>query len=48
MRYLWGYSRPFAQPTIAAAYIVTVRPDQAERVERSWIEGLRRQVTQPA
>ena len=48
MRYLWGYSRPFAQPTIAEAYIVNVRPDQAERVERSWIEGLRRQVTQPA
>ena len=48
MRYLWGYSRPFAQPTIAAAHIVTVRPEQAERVERSWIEGLRRLVTQPA
>ena len=48
MRYLWGYSRPSAQPAIAAAHIVTVRPDQAERVERSWIEGLRRQVTQPA
>src|SRR5437667_8771792 len=48
MRYLWGYSRPSAQPAIAAAHIVTVRPDQAERVERSWIEGLRKQVTQPA
>jgi heme-degrading monooxygenase HmoA len=48
MHYLWGYSRPSAQPAIAAAHIVTVRPDQAERVERSWIEGLRRQVTQPA
>jgi len=48
MRYLWGYSRPSAEPTIAAAHIVTVRPEQAERVERSWIEGLRRQVTQPA
>jgi hypothetical protein len=48
MHYLWGYSRPFAQPTIAAAHIVTVRPEQAERVERNWIEGLRRQVTQPA
>ena len=47
MRYLWGYSRPSAQPAIAAAHIVTVRPDQAERVERSWIEGLRSQVTQP-
>jgi hypothetical protein len=48
MRYLWGYSRPSAQPAIAAAHIVTVRPDQAERVERSWIDGLRKQVTQPA
>ena len=47
MYYLWGYSRPSAQPVIAAAHIVTVRSEQAERVERSWIEGLRRQVTQP-
>ena len=48
MRYLWGYCRPSAQAAIAAAHIVTVRPDQAERVERSWTEGLRRQVAQPA
>jgi heme-degrading monooxygenase HmoA len=48
MRYLWGYSRPSAQPAVAAAHIVTVRPDQAERVERNWMEGLRRQVKQPA
>lgn len=48
MRYLWGYSRPSAQPVIAAAHIVTVRPDQADRVERSWIEELRRQASQPA
>jgi heme-degrading monooxygenase HmoA len=48
MHYLWGYSRPSAQPAIAAAHIVTVRPGQAERVERSWIEGLRKQVTQPS
>jgi len=47
MRYLWGYSRPAAQPAIAAAHIITVRPDQAERVERSWTEGLRRMVAQP-
>jgi len=47
MRYIWGYSRPSAQPVIAAAHIVTVRPDQAQRVERSWTEGLRRLVTQP-
>ena len=47
MHYLWGYSQPSAQPVIAAAHIVNVRPDQAERVERSWIEGLRRLVAQP-
>ncbi len=46
MRYLWGYSRPSAQPVIAAAHLVTVRPDQVERVERSWIEGLRQQAAQ--
>lgn len=47
MRYLWGYSRPSTQPVIAAAHIVTVRPDQVERVGRNWIEGLRRQASQP-
>ena len=47
MHYLWGYSRPSAQPAIAAAHLVTVRPDQADRVERSWIEGLRWQAEQP-
>jgi quinol monooxygenase YgiN len=47
MHYLWGYSRPSAQPTIAAAHLATIRPDQANRVERGWIEGLRRQAAQP-
>lgn len=46
MHYLWGYSRPSAQSAIAAVHIVTVRPDQADRVERSWVEELRRQTTQ--
>jgi hypothetical protein len=46
MHYLWGYSRPAAQPAIAAAHVVTVRPEQVELVERSWIEGLRRQAAQ--
>ncbi len=46
MHYLWGYSRPSAQPAIAAAHLVTVRPDQADRVERTWIEGLRWQAEQ--
>jgi hypothetical protein len=47
MRYLWGYSRPLVQPAIAAAHVVTVRPDQVDRVEQSWIEGLRRLALQP-
>lgn len=47
MRYLWGYSRPSAQSVIAAAHVATVRPDQADHVERIWIEGLRRQAAQP-
>jgi hypothetical protein len=47
MRYLWGYSRPSAQPLIAAAHVATVRPDQATGVERGWIEGLRRLAAQP-
>src|ERR1700736_5363618 len=48
MHYLWGYSRPSAQPTIAAAHLATVRPDAAERIQRAWIESLQRQATQPA
>ncbi|SRR6266567_1923710 len=47
MHYLWGYSRPSAQPTIAAAHLATVRPDQAERIQREWIEALQRQAIQP-
>lgn len=47
MHYLWGYSRPSAQPAIAAAYLATVRPDQADSIQRSWIEDLRRQAIQP-
>jgi quinol monooxygenase YgiN len=46
MHYLWGYSRPSVQPAIAAVHLATVRPDQVERVERGWIEGLRRQAAQ--
>lgn len=47
MRYLWGYSRPSAQPNIAAAHVVTIRSDQAERIERGWVESLRRQAMEP-
>ncbi|HEY6539648.1 MAG TPA: antibiotic biosynthesis monooxygenase [Ktedonobacteraceae bacterium] len=46
MYYLWGYSRPSAQPTIAAAHLATVRPDATERIQRNWIETLQRQASQ--
>lgn len=46
MHYLWGYSRPSAQPAIAAAHLATVRPDATERIQRSWIENLQRQASQ--
>ena len=46
MRYLWGYSRPSAKPTIAAAHLATVRPDVIERIQRNWIETLQRQAAQ--
>ena len=47
MHYLWGYSRPSAQPDIAAAHVANIRPDQADRIERGWIESLRRQALEP-
>jgi hypothetical protein len=47
MQYLWGYSRPAAQPMLAAAHIASVRSEQTEYVRRGWIECLRRQVVQP-
>jgi len=47
MHYLWGYSRPSAQPTIATAHIATVRQDQSERIQRAWIESLQHQAIQP-
>jgi hypothetical protein len=46
MHYLWGYSRPSAQLTIAAAHLATVRPDATERIQRTWIETLQRQAAQ--
>ncbi len=48
MYYLWGYSRPAAEPILAAAHLGTIRPDQAERAQRGWIECLHRQVVQPS
>ncbi len=47
MHYLWGYSRPAAEPILAAAHLATMRPDQAERTQRGWIESLRRLAVQP-
>lgn len=49
MSYLWGYSRPTTSAThpVAAAHLVTLRPDQADPVQRGWIEGLRRQAVEP-
>jgi quinol monooxygenase YgiN len=47
MHYLWGYSRPATEPILATVHLGTIRPDQADRAERGWIECLRRQVVQP-
>lgn len=47
MSYLWGYSRPFAQPALTAAHIATVRLGQTEALQSGWIESLRRQVALP-
>jgi hypothetical protein len=47
LNYLWGYSRPAAQPAVAAIHLATVRPDQVEQVQQTWIENLRRQAAAP-
>ncbi len=47
MHYLWGYSRPTATPTVAAAHLASIRPNQVEFIQRGWIEALRRQAAQP-
>lgn len=47
MQYLWGYSRPRAQPMVAAAHLALVRPEMAERVQQSWLESLGRQAVEP-
>ncbi len=47
MRYLWGYSRPSALQALAAVHLATIHPAQEERVQRAWIESLRRQVVEP-
>lgn len=48
MHYQWGYSRPIKQPTISAAHITTLRPDQARLAQREWITSLRKQATKPS
>ncbi|SRR6266849_2128493 len=47
MHYQWGYSRPAKQPTVSAAHITTLRPDQARLAQREWITGLRKQTMKP-
>lgn len=47
MQYLWGYSRPLAQPAVAAAHLALVRPEMADRVQQGWLESLRRQAVEP-
>lgn len=47
MQYLWGYSRPLAQATVAAAHLALVRPEMAERVQQEWLESLRQQAVEP-
>lgn len=47
MQYLWGYSRPLAQPAVAAAHLALIRPEMAERVQQEWLESLSRQAQEP-
>jgi hypothetical protein len=47
MQYLWGYSRPAAQPLIAEAHLATVQPDTANRIAQQWLDELRRQALSP-
>lgn len=47
MHYLWGYSRPLVQPTVAAAHLAIVRPEQAKQVQQGWLEHLQRQAIEP-
>ncbi len=47
MRYLWGYSRPAAEATLAAVHFATTYQNQGDIAQRGWIESLRRQAMQP-
>lgn len=47
MQYLWGYSRPLAQTSIAAAHLAMVRQEHSSRVQQCWLESLRHQAIEP-
>jgi quinol monooxygenase YgiN len=47
MHYLWGYTRPAANPVSVAAHLAFIRPEQAELAQQGWIEALRRQARFP-
>jgi hypothetical protein len=47
MHYLWGYSRPSAQPIVAEAHLATVQPDAANRIAQQWMDDLRLQAIAP-
>jgi quinol monooxygenase YgiN len=47
MQYLWGYSRPLARPTVAAAHLALIRPEMAGHVQQSWLESLSQQAQEP-
>jgi len=47
MQYLWGYSRPLAQPVVATAHMAMVRLEYAERVQQGWLESLQSQASEP-
>jgi quinol monooxygenase YgiN len=47
MHYLWGYHRPTAQPTLAAAHIVTIPAFQTTTYQKGWLRWLSQQSFKP-
>lgn len=47
MRYLWGYSRPAAEPALASIHLATTYHNQGAHAQRGWIASLRRQAALP-
>lgn len=47
MQYLWGYSRPLAQPVVAAAHLAMIRREHSDRVQQGWLESLQSQAIEP-